>query len=128
MAPSYSAELIMGPDRMKEPNGRWRCFFSTARRCLEGSAQSGRIIIWSRHYDFQDEGSAPGGCEKGALFGCLLLFYKNYTCTMFVYRFLSSELLVFKTSPSFVALHLLLSEIANVLPEVVYSVTICIWA
>ena len=52
---------------------------------------------------------------------CLrLFFYKKYIVYQIVYMLVSSELLFSITSPSFVALHCLISEITNVLPEVVY--------
>ena len=44
---------------------------------------------------------------------CLLLFYKNYIVYQIVYMFVSSELEVAITSPSFVALYLMVSEIAK---------------
>ena len=50
-----------------------------------------------------------------------MLSYKNYIVYRIVYMFVCSELEVAITSPSFVALLLLLSDIAiNVLPEAVY--------
>ena len=45
--------------------------------------------------------------------GCLLLFYKNYIVYQIVYMFVWSELEVAITSPSFVALYLMVSEIAK---------------
>ena len=45
-----------------------------------------------------------------------MLFYKNYI----VYMLISLEILVSIISPSIVPLHLLASEIANVLPDVAY--------
>ena len=46
--------------------------------------------------------------------------YKNYIVYRIVYLFVCSELEVGITSQSFVTVHLLVSEIANVLPEAVY--------
>ena len=45
--------------------------------------------------------------------GCLMLFYKNYIVYQNVYMFVLSELEVAITSPSFVALNLMVSEIAK---------------
>ena len=45
--------------------------------------------------------------------GCLLFFYKKYIVFQIVYMFLWSELEVAFTSPSFVTLHFLVSEIRS---------------
>ena len=57
--------------------------------------------------------------------GCLLLFYKNYNVYQIVYIF---ELEISITSPSFVALHLLVYEIARCIARgcftIMFTVTI----
>ena len=50
---------------------------------------------------------------KYIAWGCLLLFYKNYIVYQIVYMFLWSVLWVAIMSPSFVTLHILVSEIAK---------------